>query len=382
VRGIVAIACVLVPASARADAWEAGVEAGAELDSNVHRVEVDPSADMPAVAEPAALGRAGGRIQGNGDADRWGRWALSGQGLVRAVASGVRGEDVAVAAAQGGWDHAIGERSALIGARASLYDVFDLNQLDRARAFSLAGADLALTLAGERGARLVATAGGRDFRDKPDPDIDRHGVALGARFTTSIWAAAGPDEVDDAATLDLAVSYRLERRGYRGFAFTSGCAPGEPAMPSCFVPTSLPRNDLHHIGEAELTYTGGVVAGAGYQAIVNDSSSYGQSLVRHRLTGSVTAELPLQVFATAIATLELDQHLDPLLVARDVLDQSFTTIDDENRSAVSVRLSRPLPGGWALEARGAFYADALSSSEDLSFRRTVAYAGLTWNSDE
>jgi hypothetical protein len=49
---------------------------------------------------------------------------------------------------------------------------------------------------------------------------------------------------------------------------------------------------------------------------------------------------------------------------------------------VSVRLSRRVTGGWAVEARGAFYADALSSSEDLSFRRTVGYAGLTWNSDE
>lgn len=150
----------------------------------------------------------------------------------------------------------------------------------------------------------------------------------------------------------------------------------------CFVPTGMARRDLHHVAEAELTYTGDVVAGAGYQMAFNDSSSYGQSLVRHRITASLTAEAPAQVFATAIATLELDQHLDPLLVARDVIDQTFTSIDEENRSAVSLRLSRHLVAGWAGELRGAFYADALSSGDDMRFRRTVFYGGLTWNSDE
>jgi hypothetical protein len=367
---------LLVATTARADEWKVGAEAGAELDSNVHRVEIDPDATMPAVAEPAGLGRAGGRIDGSGDAGRWGRWVVSGQGLMRVVATGVRGEDVAVAAAQAAWDRRVGERHASVGARASGYDVFDLDQLGRARAFSLAGADLAVTLAGEGTARFTATAGGRDFRYKADDDFDWEGASLSARYGATVWSAS------DDITLDLALSYRFDRRSYRGVAFTNGCAPGEEVGPMCFVPTGMARRDLHHVAEAELTYTGDVVAGAGYQMAFNDSSSYGQSLVRHRVTASVTAEAPAKVFATAIATLELDQHLDPLLVARDVIDQTFTSIDEENRSAVSLRLSRHLVAGWAGEFRAAFYADALSSGDDMRFRRTVFYGGLTWNSDE
>ena len=111
----------------------------------------------------------------------------------------------------------------------------------------------------------------------------------------------------------------------------------------------------------------------------NDSSSYGQSLVRHRLTGSITAELPARVFATGTATLLVDDYLDPLLLAADVSSQTFTSIDEENRSALSVRLSRALGRRWAAEARWAFSADSLSN-DDLRFRRQLVYGGVTWTS--
>ena len=86
------------------------------------------------------------------------------------------------------------------------------------------------------------------------------------------------------------------------------------------------------------------------------------------------------MFATAIATLQLDQYLDPLVLARDVSNQTFTSIDEENRSALSVRLSRKLGGKWNGELRWAFYADSLSQ-DDLEFRRQLVYGGVTWASD-
>ena len=166
-----------------------------------------------------------------------------------------------------------------------------------------------------------------------------------------------------------------------GVAFDDGCAPGDPVVPACFVPTGERRSDLHHVGEVEATYTGDVVVTAGYELTVNDSSSYGQSLVRHRLSGSATIELPGQVYATGSAALQVDQYLDPLLLARDVVSQSFTSIDDENRSALAVRLSRRVGRGFTAEARWAFFADSLSK-DDLEFRRQVVYGGLTWSSDD
>ena len=62
--------------------------------------------------------------------------------------------------------------------------MFDLDGNGSARAFSLGGADLAITLAGEHGARVLATAGGRDFVYKPEHDFDWRGFAAGASRAT------------------------------------------------------------------------------------------------------------------------------------------------------------------------------------------------------
>jgi len=357
---------------AHGDGWEGRVEAGAEFDSNVHRVEVDPEGTVMAVAAP--LGRAGFRLDGTGKRGTWGRWTAGAQGLVRTVLSDERGEDVGVAGVDGRWDRAVGERRAAVGARASYYDVIALGPGTGARTFALAAADGMLLLVDDDGSRFAISAGGRDFRYKPDADFDWRGVALGARLTRTVWSK------HDETTVELALGYQLERRAFEGLAFTNGCGPSEPVRPTCFVPTSEPRADLHHAASAEVTYTGELVATGAYHVAYNDSSSYGQSLVRHRLAASITAELPLRVYGTAGAALQVDQYLDPLVLARDVSSQTFTSIDDENRSEVSIRLSRAVGRGFAAELRVATYADSLSS-DDLRFRRTVMYGGLTWTND-
>lgn len=350
------------------DTWETDVEAGAELDTNVQRIEVDPEGTEQPITAPA--GRAGAKFAGTGER-RWGRWTVGGQSLARAVAypAGDLGENIGVLAGEGRWDRPTGEGTARVGIRASYYDVLPLLGGGVARAFAIGGVDGLVMLGGSGGERFALSAGYRDFRYKPDDDFDWRGVAVALRFVTPLGRG-----------IDLSSGYRLERRSFRGLAFTSGCGPMDPVAPTCFVPTALNRSDLHHVGEVELIYTGDVVAGAGYQVTFNDSSSYGQSLVRHRLSASLTAKLPASVFATAITTLQLDQYLDPLVLARDVSNQTFTSIEEENRSALSVRLSRKLRGKWAAEGRWAFYADSLSQ-DDLEFRRQVFYGGVTWASE-
>lgn len=354
-------------ATARADsAWEQSAEAGVEYDTNVQRIEVDPDGAMTPIAAPAA--RAGGKFLGTGERGR-GRWTVAGQALARLVAyEGDLGENVGVIAGEAQWDRRTAERAA-VGVRASYYDVLPLLGGGASRAFAIGAVDGLVVLGGEGGERFALSAGVRDFRYKPDDDFDWRGIAAALRFVSPLGRG-----------LDLSAGYRLERRSFAGRSFTSGCGPMEPALPTCFVPTGIARSDLHHVGELELIYTGDVVASTAYQGTFNDSSSYGQSLVRHRMTASVTAELPARVFATAIATLQLDQYLDPLVLARDVSNQTFTSIEEENRSALSVRLSRRLGGAWAAEARWAFYADSLSE-DDLEFRRHLLYGGITWASE-
>jgi len=371
VRIALAVVTLALAAPARADQaeeseddWQVELEAGAEVDTNVQRIEVDPEGMREPITAPAV--RAGATFAGTGERG-WGRWQIGGQTLVRAVSPEAdSGEDVGVLAGEARWDRQAGPGGARAGIRASYYDALPLPGGTGAHAFAIGGAEGLLVLGGDGGERFALTAGYRDFRYKPDEDFDWRGAAVGLRLLTPLGRG-----------VDVTAGYRLERRGFRGLAFTSGCGPMDPVEPSCFVPTSIPRSDLHHVADLEAIYTGDVVAGAGYQLTVNDSSSYGQSLVRHRLTASVTGELPARVFATAIATLQIDQYLDPLVLARDVSNQTFTSIDDENRSALSLRLSRHLRGRWEGEARWAFYADALSE-DDLEFRRHVVYLGVTW----
>ena len=95
------------------------------------------------------------------------------------------------------------------------------------------------------------------------------------------------------------------------------------------MPTHAARADLHHVVSAELTYTGERVLAAAYKLVGNDSSSFGSSFVRHRLTLSATTPAPGRLFVTAAVTAQLDRYLDPLLIASDVAAQTFESIEED-----------------------------------------------------
>jgi hypothetical protein len=140
----------------------------------------------------------------------------------------------------------------------------------------------------------------------------------------------------------------------------------------------LPRRDRYERAGVELTYTGPIVATAGYQAAITDSNSFGQSFVRHRITLLGTTDLPWSLLATVLVTLQFDQYLDGLIVERDLLNQSFTTIGDENRSSIQVRVARQLTDDWALESRFAVWRD-LEGDNNTTFRRSLFYLGAVFS---
>jgi len=362
---VLAIIAAATPAAA--EPWHATVEAGAEIDSNVRRIEIRPGGAAP---EAAPLVRAQGELS-----RRAARGPLRAvvRGLVGArtvVAGAVDGEDVLTAAIDAAAERDAGDRLAVI-ARATHYDVVPLGDVGASRAFASSGADLGLRLDGDAGRRATVTAGLRRLRYKPDVDFDWVGPVAAIAVGDELWRGA------DEASLELRGAYRVERRGYRGRAYADGCAPGEPRTAACVVPTDEARADLYHTVAVDLTYTGERVLAATYQLIGNDSSSFGSSFVRHRLTLAATTPAPGRLFVTASVTGQYDRYLDPLLVASDVAAQGFESIDDDNRSSVSVRVARALSACWQLEARAAFYADAFSA-DDRRFRRLLIYAGLTW----
>ncbi len=119
---------------------------------------------------------------------------------------------------------------------------------------------------------------------------------------------------------------------------------------------------------------------AAYQLGYADSSSFGQSTLRHRLDLAATTELPGRIYATLTLTAQLDQYLDGLIIARDVAAQTFTTFEDDNRSALHARLSRALSRRWTVEGRLSGWATLAGDAGQ--YRRLLASVGLTWSTPE
>lgn len=351
------------------------VEGGSEYDSNVHRLEADGQNEVTG----APLLRLGARARVNWRRQRGERMrlVLEGQGKLFAVDE-ARGEDVGVVAAEAGYERALAGRSASLGVAGSYYDAIPLaGQGDdalTARTFRAAGGEAQLAVGDAAGQRVTAAAGLRAFQYKPEPLFDWSGPTFGLAYHTTVWRG-DPDADDDAASLELAAAYRLERRDYATSALMPTCADGSRASADCTGNADLPRSDLHHGVALEGVWTGARVYTARYQLEVNDSNSYGESLVRQRLELGVTAELVPSLYLTCEAAVRYNVFLDSLLIARDVQNQTFVSIDEENRNSFTALLAWKLGKATSLEARYALYSNELSA-QSLPFRRQTGYLGV------
>ena len=379
------------------------LEAGSEYDSNIRRLET--GADETDAVQAAPLLRGGTRLDLRWRRTPTQRLTIAGLGVAKLFTErSAQDENVLAVTGDGRYDWMIEPRRAVLSGHAAHVETFhyDVGGPDAGgRNFAATTGEALVTLVGPGSHRVTLSGGLRRFVYKPDADFDWIGDGWGARYRTVIWLGRreldadpgsvepGDPEADSAerdalfadgggeASLELGFAYRLERRRYHGKAFTNACGAGEPPAPTCFMPTRLDRGDLAHVATAELQYLGERIYGGRYELTVNDSNSFGQSLVRQRLTLSATTPLPWRLFATATATVQLNTFLDPLLLARDVEAQTFTALDDENRNAISLHLSRDLASEWTAEARWAFHSNEFAT-EELRFRRQTLYLGLVW----
>ena len=348
-RAALPVVAVGILGSARiagAEPWTVTMESGAEADSNVERVETGSGLMTKRIAAP--VGRAGARIE-NKDRVLGGAYMLDLSGLARMVASSdARPENVMLYTADARWLRAIESRPLAAGIAITAADALAITGGVGARTFRNLGVDGLLALGGGEDHHLTLAAGVRDFAYKPNHQFDWRGGVANARFDVVLWQTSGKIK-----SLELATALGFEQRGYASSTATDICPPDAPPSTQCTTTTKLPRRDRYQRGSLELTWTGEIVATAGYQLTVIDSNSYGYSLVRHRITSSVTAELADKLFGTATATLQIDQYPDGVLVETDIQRQEFTNLEDENRSSLQVLITRKLSGSWSLEARGA-----------------------------
>lgn len=358
------------PPSAAAGPWQAGVEAGVEVDTNVTRVETGEAGGTPVAAplfraafELGRTGVLGAHLRWRGHADLGARGVLGGA---------VESENIVTGAAQLAVERDGPDGTTLV-ARGSHYDARALSAGPDRRDFATSGVDVGLALPADDDRQARLTVGMRRLVFRRDADLDWAGPLLALELSDQVWRCR------DERALDLTGRYQVERRGYAGLAFTRvACPGGQEGV--CVRPTAEARADLRHTADLELLYTGPQVLSARYRLVVNDSSSYGSSLLRQRLDLAATIGLPARVFATATVTAQLDHFPEPYLAHVDDLDQPVDSIDDENRSGVALRLARPLSAGWQLEARAAAFANLLPR-EGREFRREVVYLGLTWEHD-
>lgn len=367
----VAVGLLLVAARAHASPWTMTGEGGAEIDTNVQRVETGPGLTTAPVSAPVLrLGaklQHGGRVLGGGYA-----FALSD--LTRLVAnSDVAVENVTMLAGDAHWLHPIGDRPVSAGIAVNAIDALGVSDPVGARTFRVLGADALLLLRGSAEQRLTLGIGGRSFHYKPDPQYDYTAPAIGARLDSILWQAP-----DHTRSVELATSLGFEARQYDGTAFADGCPPGNKPDPACFVATELSRRDRYGRAGIDLTYVGHQIATIGYQLTVIDSNSFGQSLARHRVLASGTASWG-NVYVTLLAILQIDQYLDGLILERDLQHTEFTNIEDENRSSLQLRVARKLSPQWSLEARAAAWRNIGSNTVELSFHRELVSLGLVYS---
>ena len=126
-------------------------------------------------------------------------------------------------------------------------------------------------------------------------------------------------------------------------------------------------------------WIGRQVAALGYQITVIDSNNYGESLARHRITASGTAVLPHDIYGTLLVILQIDQYLDGRILSQGPQMQEYTSIDDENRSSLQLRLAHVISGSWSIEARAAIWRNiAAADSMAVDFKRELVYLGLVY----
>jgi len=366
--------CVLgifvITGVAHAGSWTVTLEGGAEADTNVQRVETGPGL----MTEPVAAGvmRLGARVDHRGRALGGNYVAVAGA-LSRVVGSSVATtENVTLLTGELRYLRPVEERSISLGFGALVADARPLTDDVGARTFGNLGADALLVLRGGETRLLTLGFGARRFTYKENHEFDWTGLVASGRLDMTLWQPA-----DATRSLELAAYVAFEAREYESTALANACPPGAPPDDSCSAGTSITRRDrMQRIG-AELTWNGRVVATAGYQLTVIDSNSYGQSLVRHRANVSVTRSLPLGLYGTALAILQLDQYPDGLVIKTDLQRREFTSLDDENRSSLQLRLARPVSDAWSIESRAAIWRN-LGADTETAFRRASLYAGAIY----
>ncbi|MGZ3458794.1 MAG: hypothetical protein ACXU86_09830 [Archangium sp.] len=133
------------------------------------------------------------------------------------------------------------------------------------------------------------------------------------------------------------------------------------------------REDGALMASVGYSYKGPLALGLSYSYQEASSNSFGQSVRRHRLSGTAGLRLPWKLTLLAQGALGLDLYPDGVYLSPQII----LLEDDEAQNTLSLKLARPVNEQLDVELSYAMYGTRLPRN-DLFYFRQVAGVGLTW----
>lgn len=139
------------------------------------------------------------------------------------------------------------------------------------------------------------------------------------------------------------------------------------------APSPGRRRDGALSAGAGYTYRGSWALGLTYTFQEISSNSYGETVLRHRLSGSAGLRLPWRLTLLAQGALGLSRYPDGIYLSPDII----LVEEDEGQNSLSLKLARPVNERVDVELSYALYSTNLPRI-GLSYFRQVVGLGLTW----
>ena len=329
------------------------LEDGLEYDTNPARAEHITE------TEPAVPGSPLARIVASGSLSaplgQRNTLALSGAfGGKWFVKSEARAENVLVFQAAASDTLRLGQRTQ-VALSGTYYDVFQRRSLDIPD-FRSAAPSLRFERRFAKSVLASLRGGYRWFTFKPD---SAYSFAAPTAFFAIRHTLPG-DLIEGGADWEWSAGGSVEVRDFVGPACSSsGC--GDIA--------STPRHrDRFWIGHAEWNRTGNWLLGAGAALHINQSNSYGESLVRGLVHVRAVVPLPWELSLSVRGEVVATRYADPLTFLQPVTGLPSTSIEDESRSTFRLDLARLFEEHFEIGARYVIYT-SVPASDAVEYRR-------------
>ncbi|MBJ6761166.1 hypothetical protein JGU66_10360 [Myxococcaceae bacterium JPH2] len=170
--------------------------------------------------------------------------------------------------------------------------------------------------------------------------------------------------------------YRFNRRhslnvfggwGSRGYG-TQARLPGD-AVPETYTR----RHDGAIQVGAGYAYRGPVALGLTYTYQETDSNSFGETMLRHRVTANAGVRLPWRLSLFVQGSLGLSRYPDGIYLSPEII----LVEEDEGQDSLSLKLTRPVSEHVDLEVSWGLWSTRLPHN-GLSYSRQLMGVGITW----